>query len=56
MKELIKPNVIEESFELVNPNCPEFSIWGGGGCPNLECVCRGEGSTHSSIDEEEILF
>ena len=52
MRELIKPNVIKENFELVKPNCPELSMHG---CPELVCICD-NGSNNSILDEEDILF
>lgn len=51
MKELIKPNQMEDGNLTVNPNCPEQTI---GSCPNLTCICNKESNT--SIESEEILF
>lgn len=51
MKELIKPNQMEDGNLVVNMNCGEQKI---AECPNLKCICNGK--TNDSIASEEILF
>ena len=53
MKELIKPNQLNEKFELVDTKCGELQT-----CPQLQCQCKnGVAQNASSIEsEDDILF
>lgn len=54
MKELIKPNQMENDNRLVGVNCTEQSV--GGDCGRLTCFCKHIASQNDSCDSEEILF
>lgn len=50
MKELIKPNTVEDNQQIVNAQCGEQKVE----CPNLKCLCNKV--TNDSIESEEIIF
>jgi hypothetical protein len=53
MKELVKPNVINDELHLIENYCEGTYC---SKCIALECSCREVALTSISSDEEEILF
>jgi len=53
MKELKKPNALEENYQILqaNSNCPDKK-----NCDDLTCFCRGIDRGRSVEEEDEILF
>lgn len=53
MKELIKPNTVEDDQQIVNTHCGEQKI---DSCGKLTCHCKHIASSNDSIDSDEIIF